>query len=355
MWLFGDSFDHYTDLSQKYESVGPYVVVGVGRGRFGTNSLSAPVGSVLRALTPGSSAAGAFLSMAMRIGTPGSSIGYFGFAELWNGTTDSGHVVLRYDVSNGTITVMRLYGGSLPLQTNYHSEVLGVTPVGLILPNVWMSVEAYVKVHATAGVVRVRINGQEVLMLTGINTLNEYGASAAWTGWHIGQEIGSGDLDMDDVMIYDDTDNGDGVADFLGDLTAECLVAAGPGASSQWTRNSGATNASCVDEIPPDGDATYVEDQTVGHVDTYTVSPLGRVSDGIVCVQVVTTAKKSGTGTRAVAGVVRRAATNFLGPAAYLATDYTVAVAAFPMDPSTSGAWTAGDVASTEIGQQVTV
>jgi hypothetical protein len=49
----------------------------------------------------------------------------------------------------------------------------------------------------------------------------------------------------------------------------------------QWTRNTGATNVSCVDETPPDDDTTYVEDGTVGHVDTYTVPALTRITDGI--------------------------------------------------------------------------
>ncbi len=355
MWLFGDSFDHYADLHEKYHVVAGAPVIGLGRGRFGTNWVSwTGSGNVMRALVPGSPTAGAFLSMAMRV-APASGGGSFGFAELWNGVTDCGHVVLQYNVSNGTITALRLYGGSLPLQTNYHSEVLGATPVGLILPGVWTSVEASVKVHATAGVVRVRINGHEVLTLTGINTYNEYSPSAAWTGWQIGVELHTADLDIDDLMVYDDTDNGDGVTAFLGDLTGECVTPWGDGASSQWTRNSGTTNASCVDDIPADGDATYVEDQTIGHVDTYTVPPLARITDGIVCVQVVTTARKSSTGTRAIAGVLRSGGTTVLGASTYLGTDYGVTVAAVPTDPSTSGAWSPASVASAEIGQQVTV
>src|SRR5580765_2403287 len=124
MWLFGDSFDHYADLHEKYHVVAGAPVIGLGRGRFGTNGVSwTGSGNVMRALVPGSPTAGAFLSMAMRV-APASGGGSFGFAELWNGVTDCGHVVLQYNVSNGTITALRLYGGSLPLQTNYHSEVL---------------------------------------------------------------------------------------------------------------------------------------------------------------------------------------------------------------------------------------
>jgi hypothetical protein len=166
--------------------------------------------------------------------------------------------------------------------------------------------------------------------------------------------VSYGTLYVDDLVLYDDFDNGDGVTDFVGDLTAECLLVTGVGVSSQWTRNTGATNVSCVDETPPDDDTTYVEDGTIGHVDTYTLPPLTRITDGIRAVQVVLTAKNSGAGTRALAGVVRRSGTNYLGATAYLGTSYAAATAAFTTDPA-GGAWSAGAIASSEVGAQVTV
>jgi len=52
--------------------------------------------------------------------------------------------------------------------------------------------------------------------------------------------------------------------------------------------------------------------------------------------------------------VLRRSGTNHLGADAYLGTTYEVATAAFTTDPA-GGAWSAGAVASSEIGPQVTV
>jgi hypothetical protein len=359
MWLFGDSFDHYSDLYVKYQSV-PLLnpgVIEVGQGRFGTNCYK-PANAVLRPLVPGSPTSGAFLSMAIRF-EPTIGSGGAGFCELWHGHADGlGHVVCRYNAFDATISVLRCTLPSGPLQTNYGTFELGTTPVGLILPKVWTHFECYVKVHATAGVVRVRINGAEVVTLTGVNTFNPYYGGtevSAWNEWAIGSESSSAGRRIDDVMQYDDFDNGDGVTDFLGDLTGEAIVASGVGASSQWTRNSGATNVSCVDENPADGDTTYVEDGTVGHVDTYTVAPLTRIVDGIKAVQVMTTARKSGTGTRAIATILRSGGTNYFGPTNYLGSDYGMTIAAFPKDPATGGDWSSMAVGGAEIGQQVKV
>jgi hypothetical protein len=266
-----------------------------------------------------------------------------------------GHVVFT-DNPDGSVSAWRQTSNNGPLVSLASAvALLGTTPAGLLTPGTYHSVELYASVHASAGAVRVRVNGHEVLTLTGQNTLNPTTGGDKWTGWYVGLENSYGTLDVDDVLIYDDYNNGDGVTDFLGDLTAECLVASGVGSNNQWTRNTGATNVSCVDETPPDGDTTYVEDATVGHLDTYTIAPLARITDGIRCVQVVLTAKKTATGTRAIAGVVRRGTSNYPGPDQYLGTAYGLATAAFPTDPSTSTAWTAGGVAATEIGPRITV
>lgn len=353
MWLWGDSYDHYTDLATKYPYVGTAQAIVAGAGRFGTSAVrfTDANGRVAKGVVPGSATAGAFLTMANRY-TPGSAGGNFGFANLWDGAGGRGHVVFVRN-TDGSISAWRQHADNAPLQV-FGDTLLGTTPPGLLQPSRYDSVELYVKVHATAGTVRIRVNGHEVLTLAGVATKNPT-AGSTWSAWYVGLETGTiGNFDVDDLLLYDDYVSGDGVTDFLGDLTGECLVATGVGASSQWTRNTGATNVSCVDETPPDGDTTYVEDGTIGHVDTYTVPALMRITDGIRAVQVVLTANHGGVGARAIAGVIRRSGTNYLGPDVYLGTAYGVAAAAFPLDPA-GGAWSAAAVAATEIGQQVKV
>lgn len=363
MWLFGDSFDHYTDLSMKYNLVGAGCDIAAGAGRYGTSSarfgiLSGDTTAKLnKGVTPGSPTAGAFCSMAL-LYAPGAELVEFCFANLWDASTGSGHVAFVRN-ADGSISAWRMNFANQPMQWKLvvgASTLIGTTgPV--LQPNTYASVECFVLPHATAGVVRIRVNGAEVLSLAGVTTLNPFGGSTTWTSWYIGQYGADGTAFIDDLMLYDDTDTGDGVTDFLGDLTAECVFVAAPGNAAQWTKNTGASNAAAVSEHPPDGDVTYVEDGTVGHTDTYAFTALTRVTDGIKCVQGVTAAKKTGAGTRAIAGVVRRSGTDYPGADQYLGTGYTIGVDARPLDPSTGVAWVAADInaVGTELGQQVTV
>jgi hypothetical protein len=300
------------------------------------------------------------MSMAMSF-TPSGSTGLFGFSGIWDASTGFGHVVFTRNI-DGSISVWRMGFNETHLQITpsitigLGGALLGTSPSRLHA-SLYESVEVFSVIHASAGEARVRVNGEEILTLTGLNTKNSH-ASANYTSWDIGQGSGGGNgiLLVDDLMIYDDFDNSDGgPTDFVGDLSGEFCPVSGAGTHADMTRNTGATNASCVDENPPDNDVTYVEDGTVGHLDTYTHSALTRITSGIRCVQVVTVAKKTGAGTRAIAGVIRRSGTDYPGADQYLGTDYALGFDPRPVDPSTSSAWTASNVNAAEIGQKVTV
>ncbi len=355
MWLYGDSFDGYTDLSTRYNSVGVNgQAISVGNGRFGTNCVRFTNGNgrILKGVAPGSSTSGGFASMAL-LHTPNLPGYNLTFANIWDGTTGFGHVCFVHN-DDGSISAWRQTVNQQPLQFQF-GVFIGATPAGLIHPSIYSSVEVYAKIHASAGVIRVRVNGDEVLTLTGQNTKNP-SASGLWTGWYFGLEFNAGITCIDDLMLYDDFDNSDGgPTDFVGDLSGEFCPVSGAGTHADMTRNTGATNASCVDENPPDDDTTYVEDGTVGHLDTYTHSGLTRIVSGIRCVQVVTVAKKTGAGTRAITGVIRRSGTDYPGADEYLGTDYTVGLDSRPLDPVTSSTWSAANVNASEIGQKVTV
>lgn len=360
MWLFGDSFDHYTDLSQKYGVVGAGCDIATSAGRYGTNcarftnASGDTAAKMNKGVTPGSPSAGAFCSLALFYAP--MSVAPFCFANVWDASTGTGHVAFVRN-EDGSISAWQQNFSNQPMQWQLivgASTLIGTT-APLLRPNAYASVECFVLVHATAGVVRIRVNGAEVLNIAGVDTHNSYAGSTTWTSWYVGKYGTDGTAYIDDLMIYDDTDNGDGVTDFLGDLTAECVLVSAPGNSAQWTKNAGLNNAAAVAENPPDGDTTYVADDTEGHTDTYAHAALTRVASGIKCVQVVLAAKKTGAGTRAIAGVVRRSGTDYPGADQYLGTSYTIGVDPRPLDPSTGVAWAAADVNAAEIGPKVTV
>ncbi len=357
MWLFGDSFDHYTSLASKYEDLGTDQSISAGNGRFSTACVRFPTGNgrINKGVTPGAAAAGAFATMALRY-TP-STAGNVSFANLWYGALDRGHVCFVRN-TDGSISAWKQTYNEDPLQytTVVGGYLMGTTAAGLVRSGIYASVELYVLVHPSAGVVKVRVDGALVLNLTSQNTQNADAAVNTWSSWWIGHGAANGVVDVDDLMLYDTFNNGDGVVDFLGDKTGECVFVTGAGATSGYTRNTGATNASCVDEAVPDGDTSYNASDTVTEKDTYAHGALTRVSDGIVCVQVAICAKKPTAGTRAIAGVVRSGGVDYPSAAdLYLSTDYQIRVDPRPLDPDTGIAWVAADVDATQIGQVTTV
>jgi hypothetical protein len=347
-WLFGDSFDHYTDLTTKYSAIGTAQAIGLGTGRFGTNGCRfTGAGGYLRKTlatpqqTPGIGAL-ATMALALQRSTPGR----FGFLNLWGDTR--GHVVfVRED--DGTITVRRQTGNEAPLYSG--GPVVASTAAGVWPVNQYTSIEVGVALDATNGAVRVRVNGEEVLAQFGIATANPNAPN--WTGWYVGLEKSIGMLDLDDLMLYTNLATGDGVQDFLGDLTGEVVV---PQTSpiEQWIRNVGLSNASAVNERPPDNDLTYIEAGIGGQGDYYQMTRLARVSQGIRAIQTVITARKTGSPSRSIGGLIFDAqGTTYAGPPMPLAVTYQALVMPRPLT-AYGGYWTMDQVNASLFGLQLT-
>jgi len=279
-----------------------------------------------------------------------------GVIAFWNSVYQRQHVVISLN-DNGSLSVRKETTGTqidaagINIST---TTVLGTTPAGLVTPNAWVHIGCAVKVHATTGTATVYINGAAVLTLSGQNTYNATSATTEVDEIVIGY-FGGDVCDFDDFIISDDV-AGDGRTTFLGDQLGEVVSVLADGSSTQWTRNTGATNASCVDDAVPDDDTTTVAAATVGFTDLYTlVSAPVRVTDPVSCLQLVTVAKKSEGGTRALAHVVRSAGTNYPQSDHYLGSTYVTQQTVVTKNPATSADWLVAAISALEIGQKVTV
>lgn len=116
------------------------------------------------------------------------------------------------------------------------------------------------------------------------------------------------------------------------------------------------TNAALVDEHVQDGFGTYVSSHTVGDVDMYAVEPLPEgMDDGLFLhVDFKIRAKKSDTGTRFLAPILKSGGTTIQE------ADLTLALAArywaykFENDPDTSVPWTRNAIEAIQIGEKMT-
>jgi hypothetical protein len=361
-FVYGDSFDSYTaandpilaGLQYRYHIflVDPssnHIVAGAGRD--GTQALYGAGNGGLSRGVPGTAVP---YTVHMAVKRPSEARAtILSFIDSFHpapflGTQVQVSLVIA---SNGSLV---LTTGGLVLNEIQATQFGPETAPNLVMVNTWTHIAVKVLCHPTAGAVNVWVNGSLVVNLTGVATQN-----AGFVEHSIAPNIdeiaiGTPYWYYDDFIVTNDTDSGDGCIGFLGDLIGEKVgptsdVAAG------WSRNTGSTNASCVDDAAPDGDATYVYSDALNALDLYGMGALARIEDGIKAVQVSSVAKKTSGGTRAIAHAVRVGGTDYLGSNQYLPTDYAGQETVFALNPDTSASWSAAAVNAAAVGQRVTV
>jgi hypothetical protein len=223
--------------------------------------------------------------------------------------------------------------------------------VANITTNTWHYLELKTTINSTTGSVELRIDGVSVGTFSG-NTKNG-GTNNSIDTIKLG---GSGNntsitITRDDLYILDDT----GVApynNFLGDVRVYSLSPTSAGSSTQWTPDSGSNYAE-VNEVPYSA-ANYVQSNTSGQRDTYTLAdlPAGGVTT-VYGVQSNVIAKRTDAGAIAVKPVIKSGATIAYGSNTPLPVADTVVSYVRAIDPATSAAWTASGVNALEAGMEV--
>lgn len=125
---------------------------------------------------------------------------------------------------------------------------------------------------------------------------------------------------------------------FLGALKLYALPPTA-NAAVAWTPLAG-TNWSEVNEVPPDGDASYNSSATVGQIDQYVYPLVGPPPGSSFAFLQHELDMEVDSGSRSVASVVNGTAP---GPATALPNGYHIYPTAYDLNPSTGLPWVAGD------------
>lgn len=275
-----------------------------------------------------------------RVGT-GSPVAY-----LWAVGSLGAPMLALHLEPDGTFT---LYRKNFP---NVGEVILTVSAEGL-LDDTYMYVEVKWVIHATAGSFELRVNTVPVMSFTG-NTLGS-GFPALWNTVHVLNHSaggGTGDfyMRMCDFYLADLEPGGLGyvVDDFVGDAIIDMIRPDGIGAQSGWTPLA-APNWSEENEVPPDGDASYVETTPVGTRDTYTFEDIPQDPFGI---QVVAYARKIGLGNTTIAPIIRQGGVDIDGVSQGVADPVEYFFLTWPYDanPATGVQWTAAEINAAEFG-----
>lgn len=340
--LFIDSFDHYqtADLLAKWTTVtGGGAAVIPGGGRCGSQALQiGGVASILKGITFG------------------STTGVFGFA--WRADVQINNEIALAWIAGPTgdhLYLRRRLDGSLVISRNNGvagGQELGVSAVDIIRLAAYYYIEFGFKIDG-AGTVEIRVNGSAVLTFAG----NTVGLNAGTTPSAVGF-LGSGNTTwtFDDVYVVDSI----GAAPwntFLGDVRCEYLRPDGAGAEQLWDVIGAASHWQAVDDsATPDGDTSYIFTASQGLTDVETYQGTGLPSGSIYGVQVNLYARKTDSGARSIAPVVRHAGVDHIGTNQQPSfASYIYGIQLYMLNPGTGLAWTIADVNALEVGVTVTI
>lgn len=285
---------------------------------------------------------------------PGTAVGELTFGWAWNHS-----VPLSTPLGGGAVPLRFLEGGTLhcwltctpSLQFQLHHGSGGLitqTDPGADLPNVWNYFELRILFDSVAGEVEMRINGETVIDVAGVNTRNG-GTGVCDTFEYHG--TGGGQLfnqTVDDVYVTDTA----GVAPydgFLGDVAIEYLLPNGIGTHSDFTASPAVDNYLNVDEADYDGDTTHNQSATDTNRDTYEFDDLAAAGGLIRGVQLSAIVRHSG-GAENVQLTALVNATEYDGTTQAAPGGYGPLFEIWDQSPDTATDWTIAEVNASEFG-----
>ena len=213
----------------------------------------------------------------------------------------------------------------------------------------WFYLEFKATIHNSNGSFEVRVNGNNVGSMTGVDTQasgNAYINIVQWSMFGIGASTHW----LDDMYIFDDS--GSTCNDFVGDVHVEAHFPEADGFTNLWIPTPGGVdNYENVDELDHDDDATFVATSGIGYQDSYEFSDLVTLSGSIYTVQVNCWARKDDVGSRTINAITRPISTVFPSDdAVSISNDYSYSVFGFEVNPETSGYWTVAEINAAEFG-----
>jgi hypothetical protein len=233
--------------------------------------------------------------------------------------------------------------------------VIGTTAAGILPPGAWSYIEMKFTIHASAGIVVLRVNGVEVLNVSGKDT-QDTPAPLTASILHLGNTALAGIVSSvyDDVYICDGT--GSFNNDFLGEVMIEHLM---PGSddTAQWVGSDGnsVNNWDLVNETGTFNTTDYVATSTVNDRDLYVpVASSRSASSPVKGVIVSAIAQKTDAGTRTARLVIKEGAGGTVRTSTAMGLPTTYGELRAMWDRKADGStWTVADVNALRFGIEV--
>lgn len=188
----------------------------------------------------------------------------------------------------------------------------------------------------------VKINGTNEFNTTANQLTNNHGSVRVGRANNGGTAI---DFTYDDLGWSD--------VGFIGDMQVLKMLPDSNGSTAQWTTGTGSSNYAEVDEIPTDGDTTYIKSSGSAN-DVHLVGLVSSATAGITgtihAVKAFARIRENTDVTTATRVRIRSGSTNNDTASSDPTTTYANRFHLLNADPSTSTAWTTSALDSVEIG-----
>jgi hypothetical protein len=296
--LWEDGFDHY-GLDESNMLDGSYAQIGSG------NSLSTahPATGTHGMLIAGSPNLENTGSLRKVLPTQKTKLGVTGrlyfptlptqnqnavIADFYSDVPTNPHLTCIVD-SNGAVRFLRARDYT---SINGENGILIAQTDPVVTAGAQTHFEIQVFQDATAGWVRVAINGDHEYQATGLNISAKFSghgniASIGQSGGAMSGGLGTGNYYLDDYIIYDFTgdpavdtdfcptvDAGTGVAtNYIGELQVWPLFPNGDTAEADWAKSTGTSGYPLIGETTPD-DSTYIYSTAAGDLSEFDLEDL---------------------------------------------------------------------------------
>jgi hypothetical protein len=280
-----------------------------------------------------------------------SAIAYIGFAFEAVTAANASGIIGLYDGGTNQVLLQLNTDGSLTVTRN--GTTLTTLPAGTVTYSTFHYFELSAVIHPTVGSLTLFIDGVQQFALTGINTRGS--ANSQWSQIILG---GGSNQSVVTNFLFDDMYVCDGLGTvnntFLGDVRVIGGPPTGGGTNTGMTKiGAAATNWQSVNNVPTDGDTTYVASAFVGTHDTYVHAALPANASQVLAVIGSPVARKDDAGNRGIATKVRSNGSEASSPATLLATSYATQRHIMETNPVTGAAWSVADYNAAETGPVV--
>ena len=208
----------------------------------------------------------------------------------------------------------------------------------------WISTK--VTIHDTAGVVSIKVNGNEILNATGLDTRN--GGTSGVISSIVIYLLKFGNIDsfIDNLHVMDTS--GTSYNDHINEHKIFTEFPSADGALNDFTASSGSRYA-CVNETGYNDDTNYIYSSTSGHNQSFSTDNISGIST-VAAVKVFARARKDDTETRNFKLLNRQGSTNYSSSSFTAGSSYTNFYNIWQTNPATSSNWTANEADTCEIG-----